>query len=115
MKAIATLALAAAFSQAACENFEFNWMVESNRFTVQPVVLYKIGELRSLFGTKNFNFNVVSVAGYDIGQEQPNLGGGFVYPLKIAENGFLNLGGRVAFQAYKKPEFGFIVGVAFKF
>ena len=117
MKKLISLALIAVCASAFAEEkkLDFNWLVETKGWTTQLVVMYQIGQLQELFNLKNFNLNIVSLAGYDLNAEQPNLGGGFVYPLQIAKNGYLNLGGRIAFQEYKKPEFGFIVGISFQF
>ena len=112
---ILALAVVSSLSLAQEKKLDFNWLVETKGWTVQPVVTYQICQLQDLFGMKQFDLNIVSLAGYDLNAEQPNLGGGFVYPLQIAKNGYINLGGRVAFQEYKKPEFGFIIGISFQF
>ena len=117
MNKLLSLALAVICVSAYAEEkkLEFNWLVEAKGWTTQLVVMYQIGKLENLFGMEKLDFNIVSLAVYDLNAEQPNLGGGFVYPLQIAKNGYLNLGGRVAFQEYKKPEFGFIIGISFQF
>lgn len=104
--------LATAFTFAEeTKKLEFNYIVETHSWVAQPVLTYKVGQLTNFLNLKGFDLNLVTFTGYDPNAEQGNAGAGFLYPLKIAQNGFLNLGGRLNFQAGKKPELAFVFGL----
>lgn len=109
---LATISLTAFAQQ---KNVEFNYVIETKHWTAQPILTYEIGTVNDLFSIKHLDFKVISLVGYDSTGGEVNAGGGFVFPIPIAKNMCLNLGGRIAFQINKQPEFAFIGGIVIKF